>query len=155
MYTQNENNGIEMLYRGINIDKVPFDLEIVNKFNKHSRDLNLPELTNEGKWSTEFNIPQYYKDLDVEQYVRNLIPTSGQDVNIITARVDMELDEFNARNLYPVLQLLIYIIDTMRKNNLVWGVGRGSSVASYCLYLIGVHKIDSIKYNLDIREFLK
>jgi DNA polymerase III alpha subunit len=62
---------------------------------------------------------------------------------------------FRARNLFPVLQLLIYIVDTMRKHNIVWGVGRGSSVASYCLYLIGVHKIDSLKYNLNIREFLK
>jgi DNA polymerase III alpha subunit len=43
----------------------------------------------------------------------------------------------------------------MRSNNIVWGVGRGSSVASYVLYLLGVHKVDSIKYGLDIREFLK
>jgi DNA polymerase III alpha subunit len=48
-----------------------------------------------------------------------------------------------------------YLVDTLRKNNVVWGVGRGSSVASYILYLIGVHKVDSIKYNLDINEFLK
>ena len=67
----------------------------------------------------------------------------------------MELAEFKARNLFPILQLLIYIIDTMRKNNLVWGVGRGSSVASYILYLLGVHKVDSVKYNLNIKEFLK
>ena len=65
----------------------------------------------------------------------------------------MELTESN-RNLFPVLKVLIYIIDTMRKNNLVWGIGRGSSVASYVLYLIGVHKVDS-KYNLDIKEFPK
>jgi len=50
---------------------------------------------------------------------------------------------------------MIYIVDMMRKNNLVWGVGRGSSVASYVLYLIGIHKIDSLKYNLNIEEFLK
>jgi DNA polymerase III alpha subunit len=43
----------------------------------------------------------------------------------------------------------------MHQNNVVWGVGRGSSVASYVLYLLGVHKIDSLKYNLDIHEFLK
>ena len=71
------------------------------------------------------------------------------------ARVEEELALYKARNLYPILQLMIYIVDMMRKNNLVWGVGRGSSVASYVLYLIGIHKIDSIKYNLDIEEFLK
>jgi DNA polymerase III alpha subunit len=67
----------------------------------------------------------------------------------------MELAEFEARKLFPVLQLLIYIIETMRKNSLVWGVGRGSSVASYILYLLGIHKVDSVKYKLDIKEFLK
>jgi DNA polymerase III alpha subunit len=48
-----------------------------------------------------------------------------------------------------------YIVDTLRKNQIVWGVGRGSSVASYALYLIGVHKIDSVKYDLPIGEFFK
>ena len=67
----------------------------------------------------------------------------------------MELTEVEARKLFPVLRIMIYIIETMRKNNLVWGIGRGSSVASYVLYLIGVHKVDSLKYNLDIKEFLK
>ena len=76
-------------------------------------------------------------------------------VNPTIGRVEMELTEFKTRNLFPVLKVLIYIIDTMRKNNLVWGIGRGSSVASYVLYLIGVHKVDSLKYNLDIKEFLK
>ena len=43
----------------------------------------------------------------------------------------------------------------MKQNNLIWGVGRGSSVASYVLYLLGVHRIDSLHYNLDIAEFLR
>jgi len=43
----------------------------------------------------------------------------------------------------------------MRENGIVWGVGRGASVASYVLYLIGVHRINSIQYGLDWREFLR
>ena len=70
-------------------------------------------------------------------------------------RVEMELGMYKERGLYPILQLLVYIIDTMRQNNLVWGVGRGSSVSSYLLYILGVHKVDSHKYELDIKEFLK
>ena len=62
---------------------------------------------------------------------------------------------FKDRGLFPVLQLLIYIVDTMRNNNLVWGVGRGSAVSSYVLYILGVHKVNSVKYMLDIQEFLK
>jgi len=54
-----------------------------------------------------------------------------------------------------VLHVMKYVVDTLRENQIVWGVGRGSSVASYVLYLIGVHKIDSIKYKLPIEEFFK
>jgi DNA polymerase III alpha subunit len=71
------------------------------------------------------------------------------------ARVDQELLLFIQHGMFDVLFYLKYLVDTMRENNIVWGVGRGSSVASYVLYLIGVHKIDSIKYKLDINEFLK
>ena len=71
------------------------------------------------------------------------------------ARVEVELELFAQHNMIDLLFYLKYLVDTMRKNNILWGVGRGSSVASYVLFLIGVHKIDSIKYNLDIKEFLK
>jgi DNA polymerase III alpha subunit len=54
-----------------------------------------------------------------------------------------------------ILNVMHYIVEVLRKNNIVWGVGRGSSVACYALYLLGVHKIDSIKYNLPIEEFFK
>lgn len=150
-----EATGIELLYRNRSLVNIPFEDDVVKEYNKASYELDLEHLVSKGNWSKDFNIPQHYKDIDVREYVTRLIPASGQDVKIITARVDMELAEFEARNLFPILQLLIYIIDTMRKNNLVWGVGRGSSVASYILYLLGVHKVDSVKYNLDIKEFLK
>jgi DNA polymerase III alpha subunit len=70
-------------------------------------------------------------------------------------RVEIELELFAQHGMIDLLFYLKYLVDTMRQNNIVWGVGRGSSVASYVLYLIGVHKIDSIKYDLDIKEFLK
>lgn len=148
-----EQQGIELLYRNRDISNIPFDT--IDRFNTFCDELDIEQLVTDIEYNKAFNIPQYYKDIDVEQFVRDLIPTSGQDVNIITARVDMELEQYKARNMYPVLQLMIYIVNTLRKNNLVWGVGRGSSVASYVLYLIGIHKIDSLKYNLNIEEFLK
>jgi len=145
-----EDQGIELLYRGKSLYNIPFD--DVEKFNSMCEQLDIEQLVNKVDYSKEFNIPQHYKQIDVEQYVRKLarnVTLDGQK------RVEMELELFRTRKLFPILQLLIYIVDTLRKHNLVWGVGRGSSVASYCLYLIGVHKIDSVKYNLDIREFLK
>jgi DNA polymerase III alpha subunit len=70
-------------------------------------------------------------------------------------RVSQELELFISNGMYDVLHVMKYIVDTLRANNVVWGVGRGSSVASYVLHLIGVHKIDSIKYNIPIEEFFK
>jgi DNA polymerase III alpha subunit len=70
-------------------------------------------------------------------------------------RVSAELELFIQHNMMDLLFYLKYLVDTLRQNKIVWGVGRGSSVASYVLFLIGVHKIDSIKYDLDIKEFLK
>ena len=95
----------------------------------------------EGYKSTSFNIVEY------------LLSLCKTDVE--TDRVLAELDLFVQYDMIELLCYLKYLIDTMRENDIVWGVGRGSSVASYCLYLLGVHKIDSIKYELDIREFLK
>ena len=57
--------------------------------------------------------------------------------------------------MYDVLYVMKYIVDTLRENKVLWGVGRGSSVSSYVLFLIGIHKIDSVKYNLPIEEFFK
>ena len=70
-------------------------------------------------------------------------------------RVSQELELYIKHGMYDILHVMKYIVDTLRENNVVWGVGRGSSVASYVLYLIGVHKIDSIKYKLPIEEFFK
>jgi DNA polymerase III alpha subunit len=70
-------------------------------------------------------------------------------------RLVHELDLYHKNNMIPVLKAMKYIVDTLKENNVVWGVGRGSSVASYALYLIGVHRIDSVKYKLPIEEFFK
>ena len=70
-------------------------------------------------------------------------------------RVDQELELYVKNGMIDLLHVMKYIVDTLRANNVVWGVGRGSSVASYVLHLIGVHKIDSVKYNIPIEEFFK
>ncbi len=95
-------------------------------------------------------MPEEYKQLDIAQWVLNQCQTDEE-----IQRAGEELIEFQQRNMIPLLQWLKYLVDTCRSNNVVWGVGRGSSVSSYVLFLLGVHKIDPIKYNLDWREFLR
>ena len=98
-----------------------------------------------------WNMPDEYKTLDIESWLKEQAPPWDPECS----RVEEELAEFRARNMIDLLRWLKYFVDTCRANNIVWGVGRGSSVASYVLYLIGVHKIDPIKYNLDWQEFLR
>jgi len=62
---------------------------------------------------------------------------------------------YEKRGLFTLLQYMKYLVDLMRKNNIVWGVGRGSSVSSFVLFLIGIHRINSLHYDLNIEEFLK
>lgn len=98
----------------------------------------------------EWHMPEEYKTLDIAQYVLDLCQTDAE-----RQRVGEELMLYLDRNLFTLLQYLKYLVDTMRKYNIVWGVGRGSSVSSYVLYLLGVHKIDSLYYDLDIHDFLR
>jgi DNA polymerase III alpha subunit len=149
-YLADEQTGIELLYRGQDISDVAF--ADITQFNKVAKDLELNDITDVSRISKEINIPQHYKELDVEKYIHDKLVQREPDE---IGRVEMELDMYRERGLFPVLQLLIWIVDTMRKHNLVWGVGRGSSVSSYLLYILGVHKVDSHKYRLDIKEFLK
>lgn len=94
-------------------------------------------------------IPQHYKDMDIEDFCIAQCPRENLQ------RLHSELAMYRQNNMMSVLKAMKYIVDTLRSHHVVWGVGRGSSVASYALFLIGVHKIDSIKYNLPIEEFFK
>jgi DNA polymerase III alpha subunit len=100
---------------------------------------------------SNWNMPDEYKTLDIEEWVREQTPPWDPE----STRVEEELAEFKSRNMLDLLRWLKYFVDTSRSNNVLWGVGRGSSVASYVLYIIGVHKINPIKHNLDWREFLR
>lgn len=95
-------------------------------------------------------MPEEYKNLDIAEYVLGLCTTQEQ-----LQRVGEELLLYQERNFFDLLRYLKYLVDTMKEHRLIWGVGRGSSVASYVLYLLGVHRIDSMYYDLDIHEFLR
>lgn len=107
--------------------------------------IELFDKNNQQNWF----IPDEYKDMDIEEFLVDVCPEENYQ------RLIEELQEYRTRNMLDLLKWLKYFVDTLRDNNIVWGVGRGSSVASYVLYLLGVHKIDSIKYKLDWKEFLR
>jgi DNA polymerase III alpha subunit len=101
---------------------------------------------NQSNWA----MPDSYKDFKMVEFLLDKTQNEEEYQRVVT-----ELELFIQHGMFDLLVYLKYLVDTLRANNVLWGVGRGSSVASYCLYLIGVHKIDSIKYKLNIKEFLK
>ena len=147
-----------------NRDRV-FKYALVDKEIKFDPELELTRLptlieyiTDDSMTVEEFDMlaqsnwlmPQEYKDMDIVVWVLDQCTTDEQ-----RQRVGEELLLYVERDLIPLLQYMKYLVDTMKVNNIIWGVGRGSSVASYVLYLIGVHRIDSMYYDLNINEFLK
>lgn len=101
---------------------------------------------NQSQWQ----MPIEYYNMDIAKWVLDQCKTEEE-----LQRAGDELLKFHDRNMFSLLQYLKYLVDTMRSNNIVWGVGRGSSVASYVLFLIGIHRINSLFYDLPIEEFLK
>ena len=122
------------------------ELDLLDSY--HNIDMSVEEF--DRVLQKNWHMPKEYKDLDIAAYVLGLCKEEHE-----LQRVGQELMLYQERNLFDLLRYLKYLVDTLRKNNIVWGVGRGSSVASYVLFLIGVHKIDALYYQLDIEEFLK
>ena len=98
----------------------------------------------------EWMMPSEYHQFDPLNYCLDLASTPTE-----VERIKEKYAVFEQKQMVTLLKVLKYLVDTFRQHNVVWGVGRGSSVSSYILFLLGVHKIDSIKYNLDYREFLR
>lgn len=159
----NTNELCDMLYQNPDLMLDLFYVEDANTFNVSvdKTYANMPKLQqwiprnisieqfdieNQSNW----HMPAEYKTLDIAQYALDLCKTEPE-----LQRVGQELLLYQERDLFNLLRYLKYFVDTMRLNNVVWGLGRGSSVSSYILYLLGVHKINSLYYNLPIEEFLK
>lgn len=119
------------------------------QYDQLASDSQTPEEFDHRCQNTWF-MPQVYQDLDIAQYVVNLCRSDAE-----LQRVGQELLLFQERDLFNLLRYLKFLVDTMRGKRLIWGVGRGSSVASYVLYLLGVHQVNSLYYDLDPREFLR
>lgn len=153
----------DLLYKNPNLDLSLFQVEDPQQFNKSRAELHaeVPNLLGyvelaesidvfDQRWQSKWHMPQEYKDLDIAKWLLEQCETEPQ-----LQRVGKELLLYQERNLFDLLKYLKYLVDTLRKHNIVWGVGRGSSVASYVLFIIGVHKIDSMYYDLSVEEFLR
>ena len=157
------NELCDLLYKNPDLDLSLFQVEDSLEYNRsvaelHAElelldsyhDINMSVEEFDSMLQRNWRMPDEYKNMDIAEYVLGLCREEHE-----FQRVGQELLMYQERDLFDLLRYLKYLVDTLRKNDLVWGVGRGSSVASYVLFLLGVHKIDSLYYNLDIGEFLK
>ena len=157
-----EQDAIDLLYTNPDFDISKLFFELTEQYNNSIKDtgLDLQQLQTVPKRPTpakvdatniaNWHMPQKYYELNVLQWLLDKCQNDFEK-----KRVEQEYLLFEKKNFIKVLQFLIYFIDTLRENNIVWGVGRGSSVASFCLFLIGVHKINPLQYDLNITEFLR
>ena len=150
LYLQDPNRTIKraLVENDIKFNEV---LELENapeliQYNKLDMTLEQFDNINQSNWL----MPEQYKTMDIAQYVLNQCQGEAE-----LQRAGKELLLFQERDMFVLLRYLKYLVDTMRENNIVWGVGRGSSVASFVLFLLGIHRINSLYYDLSIDEFLK
>jgi hypothetical protein len=133
----------------VGLDRMPDFLDLAPGFQQQRfHSCSVPDWHRQNQ--QEWHMPEEYKTLDIAAHVLGLCDSEAE-----LQRCGAELLLYQERNLFNLLRYLTYLVDTMRSNNIVWGVGRGSSVASFVLYKLGVHRIDSLHYNLDIQEFLR
>ena len=141
-------NGM-LVESGVNLETAAAYLEQVPDLVEYTfTDMTVEEF--DQMKQNSWHMPDEYKHMDIAEYVLSLCDSDAR-----LQRCGEELLLFQERNLFDLLRYLKYLVDTLRANNMIWGVGRGSSVASYVLYLLGVHRIDSMFYDLDAREFLR
>ena len=158
----NEDKLVELFLQGKQVHTVTMENKVsVDRYNQFcslfliDENINV-ELPNNGldKYNKElvdnWFMPDEYKKINIIDHLLSKTKNEAEYQRVVT-----ELTEFEERGLLSLLQYMMYFVELMRENDVVMGVGRGSSVASYVLYLLGVHKIDSIKYNLDYREFFR
>jgi DNA polymerase III alpha subunit len=150
LYLQDPNRTIK---RALVENEIKFDevLQLENapeliQYNK--LDMTVEQFDNQMQ--SNWLMPEQYKTMDIAQYVLNQCQGEAE-----LQRAGEELLLFQERDMFVLLRYLKYLVDTMRENNIVWGVGRGSSVASFVLFLLGIHRINSLYYDLSIDEFLK
>lgn len=162
--SMSSNRIAELLLAGKPITNI-FPLEIdknVKQFNLYTNK-HLTLKTDVRPCDTEYRIPQSFLTVKLEKFflkklneviIRDDI-TDEQEIEVRIARVIKEVKLFQQYNIENLIRATLYIVETFELHNIVWGTGRGSSCACYCLYLCGLHDVDSVLYDLELTEFFR
>jgi DNA polymerase III alpha subunit len=146
----------ELLLSGVPIEKIVVT-EVTEDVQRYNTLADVPIAASKEKLdplNMSWNIPGPYLTLDIAQYIAekmNELQLGGYEKYV--KRAEAELLEIRVRGMEPLIRTLIFIMDTLKREKVVWGVGRGSSCASLILFIIGLHKVDPIRFNIPMTEF--
>lgn len=133
------------------------DTELFNRVGDQELKLAEQEPVN---LSFEWQLPEPHLSMDLEativaRAVDRLTELNYPEELHLAAcqRIQDELEEIKRRGMVEFFKTVIYILDTFRQRGVTWGVGRGSSCASYVLFLLGLHSVDCMVYNVPMSEF--
>jgi len=137
------------------------------EFDANFSNINLPL---HGVRLPEFNIDIKYKhevgiseDASNYEFLRALTLKGLKSLNLkkdskeyhdYINRIKYELDTIKELGFIDYILLVWYVINYCKENSIPVGLGRGSAAGSLILFLIGVTRIDSLKYDLYFERFI-
>ena len=156
---ENIDDVIKLMLRGTPSNKLSCEHPDVTTFNKlvGSQDEFCCE---PNELSYEWKLPSEYLSFEIEELVYSKLADycdkmSDVDFIMYSDRVELELSLFMSVDSGIFLKCIWFILDSFSKKGVFWGVGRGSSCASLVLFLIGLHMVDPILYEIPITDFFK
>lgn len=123
-----------LLNNGVDCDQITIDENYVSTIEKF-----------------KLNIPSIYRNIDIDEFFNKY---TNNDIKH-NARIKYELELCRRANTEDLFRQIIYIKDYLDNTNVTYGVGRGSSCASYLLYLLGIHLVNALEYDIHPSEFFK
>ena len=107
-------------------------------------------------WRYEWPTPEPWKSDNLVEFCLNRLARLGlafEDRYIV--RLAQEIAEIEEREMEGFIRHVWYVTADMDRRKVVRGVGRGSSCASLVLFLLGVHLVDPVLYDVPMTEFFK
>ena len=122
-----EDDAIDLLYTNPDFDISKLFFEDTAKYDAALKELglDLPTIRNtpereslaefDHKNREQWHMPESYYQINVLQWLLERCQTDEERM-----RVQLEYDLFEKKKFIKVLQFLIYFVDTLRANNIVW-----------------------------------
>lgn len=158
----------EMVARCLLLGVSPTEIRVsedtweIQEYNANSPDEDAIKVVSNEPVNLDFRwqLPEEYLKMDLWERIIDAYDQRAAELDYTVqeedhagARMEMEYEEIRKRGMTEFVKTVIYVLDMFRQHNVVWGVGRGSSCASYVLFLLGLHSVDCIKLQVPLEEF--